>query len=84
MLAATSCDFLTTENIGKSTTKTFFSDITSLEPAMNGVYHYTNSFYNAYFIPYSEIAADEWILSTANAGIWMDYQDYISTSHYET
>ncbi|MDE6871094.1 MAG: RagB/SusD family nutrient uptake outer membrane protein [Bacteroidales bacterium] len=84
MLAATSCDFLTTENIGKSTTKTFFSDITSLEPAMNGVYHYTNSFYNAYFIPYSEIAADEWILSTANAGIWMDYQDYISTSDYET
>lgn len=84
LLTVCSCDFLTTETIGKSTIKTYFSDISSLEPAMNGVYHLTYSFYSSYFIPYSEIAADEWTLSASEGGIWLDYQDYMSTAEYET
>ena len=50
--------FLDVENIGKSTIKSFFAEYNGLESAYYGIYHETYSFYDSYFVNYSDLASD--------------------------
>lgn len=84
LMANTSCSFLEVERIGKSDIQTYFSEVTALEPAMNGIYNLMFSFYDRYHILYSEICADALILSASSGGTWVDYQNFVATSNYET
>lgn len=84
LMANTSCSFLEVERIGKSDIQTYFSEVTALEPAMNGIYNLVFSFYDRYHILYSEICADALILSASSGGTWVDYQNFVATSNYET
>lgn len=84
LMANTSCSFLEVERIGKSDIQTYFSEVTALEPAMNGIYNLMFSFYDRYHILYSEISADALILSASSGGTWVDYQNFVATSNYET
>ncbi|MGN0188597.1 MAG: RagB/SusD family nutrient uptake outer membrane protein [Candidatus Cryptobacteroides sp.] len=83
-LCASSCHFLEVEKIGKSDIETYFSDINSLEPAMNGLYSLTFSLYDRYIIPYAEIAADNLAVSKDKGGVWIDYQNFGTDLTYET
>ena len=84
LMANTSCSFLEVERIGKSDIQTYFSEVTALEPAMNGIHNLMFSFYDRYHILYSEICADALILSASSGGTWVDYQNFVATSNYET
>ncbi len=84
LMANMSCSFLEVERIGKSDIQTYFSEVTALEPAMNGIYNLMFSFYDRYHILYSEICADALILSASSGGTWVDYQNFVATSNYET
>ena len=42
LLLACSCNFLKVDNIGKSTIESYFAEISSLEPAVNGLYNLTD------------------------------------------
>lgn len=79
-----SCHFLEVEKIGKSDIETYFSDISSLEPAMNGLYSLTFSLYDKYLIPYAETTADNVIVTKDKGGIWIDYQNFATDLTYET
>lgn len=80
---SSSCSFLEVEKIGKSDIQTYFSEVTALEPAMNGIYNLMYSFYDRYFIPYAEVCGDAMILSASAGGTWVDYQNFVTTSDYE-
>lgn len=84
LMANMSCSFLEVERIGKSDIQTYFSEVSALEPAMNGIYNLMFSFYDRYHILYSEICADALILSASSGGTWVDYQNFVATSNYET
>ena len=84
MTFLSSCSFLEVEKIGKSDIETYFSEVTALEPAMNGIYNLMFGFYDRFFIPYAETAGDAISLSIASGGIWVDYYNYVTTSNYET
>lgn len=79
-LSLNSCNFLEVDQIGKSDIDTYFSEIGSLEPAMNGVYNLMNTFYERYMLIYPEVAGDLMYLSSKNTE-W-DRQ-YNFTSRYE-
>lgn len=83
-LSLVSCHFLEVEKIGKSDIETYFSDISSLEPAMNGLYSMTFSLYDRYIIPYAEIAADNVAVTRDKGGVWIDYQNFDTDLTYET
>ena len=82
--ASSSCSFLEVEKIGKSDIQTYFSEVSALEPAMNGIYNLMFSFYDRYHVQYSEICGDALVLSASTAGTWVDYQNFVTTSNYET
>lgn len=84
MISAASCSFLEVEKIGKSDIETYFSEVSALEPAMNGIYSLMFSFYDRYFLPYTEVASDEVALSASSGDIWVDYHNFATTSDYET
>ena len=75
---SSSCSFLEVEKIGKSDIQTYFSEVTALEPAMNGIYNLMYSFYDRYFIPYAEVCGDAMILSASAGGTWVDYQNFVT------
>ena len=75
LLLACSCNFLKVDNIGKSTIESYFAEISSLEPAVNGLYNLTYSVIDKYYIAYEEIAGDCIVLSP-NAEGWQKCQDY--------
>lgn len=78
-----SCNFLEVEKIGKSDIETYFSEVTALEPAIYGVYNSAFSFYDRFFILYSESASDEIdIVNTASE--WMNFHNFTSTSNDES
>ena len=52
LLLACSCNFLKVDNIGKSTIESYFAEISSLEPAVNGLYNLTYSVIDKYYIAY--------------------------------
>ena len=41
-----SCGFLEVEQVGKSDIDTYFSEVSALQPALNGCYHLLYSFYD--------------------------------------
>lgn len=85
IVATTSaCSFLEVEKIGKSDIQTYFMEVTALEPAMNGIYNLMFSFYDRYHVQYSEICGDALMLSASSGGTWVDYQNFATTSSYET
>lgn len=59
--------FLEVENIGKSTTPSFFAELTGLQSAYYGLYSATYSFYDDYAINYPDLASDL-VDTTPNAG----------------
>ena len=75
LLLACSCNFLKVDDIGKSTIESYFAEISSLEPAVNGLYNLTYSVIDKYYIAYEEIAGDCIVLSP-NAEGWQKCQDY--------
>ncbi len=52
------CNFLSVDRIGTSDMESFFSDVNSLEYAVNGVYHLAYTFYDEEFLIYSDVAGD--------------------------
>lgn len=83
-LLSVSCSFLEVEKIGKSDIQTYFSEISAFEPAMNGIYNLMYSFYDRYYIPYVEVAGNDIVLSASAGGVWVDYQNFATTSDNET
>ena len=59
LVCATGCSsFLEVENIGKSTTPSFFAELAGLKSAYNGIYSATYSFYDDYAVNYPDLASD--------------------------
>lgn len=79
-LSLQACDFLNVEHIGKSDIPTFYSDINSLEPALNGMYQLMNSYYESYMLIYPEVTGDLMYLHAGNTE-WE--RQYNFTSKYE-
>lgn len=74
-ISLSSCKFLQVDNIGKSSIDGYFSEITSLDPAVNGLYNMEYVLIDKYVFAYEEIASDEIILSP-NASEWQKCQNY--------
>lgn len=74
-----SCHFLEVERTGKSDIATYFSEITSLEPAIYGVYNSYFNLFDKYMTIYPSVASDEIILK-ASSDTWMLFHDYESVS----
>ncbi len=83
MLCLSSCHFLEVERVGKSDIETYFSEINSLEPAINGVYNLSQPIYDKYVNLYASIVADEVDLS-ATSSTWVYYYNFTRTSSDET
>lgn len=82
-LSISGCNFLNVDVIGKNTIDSYFADITSLKPAINGVYNQYYSFYDRYFCLYSESASDELVFSNTSSPFFI-YHNFFSTSSDET
>lgn len=78
-----SCDFLEVEQVGKSDIDTYFSEVSALQPALNGCYHLLYSFYDREMLAYPEVAGDLVDLSSNNA-TWTNQYNFISTYLEET
>ena len=77
------CNFLDVDIIGKSTIESYFADMTSLKPAINGIYNQYYSFYDRYFCLYAESTSDELTFSNT-ASTFFTYHNFYSTSSDET
>ena len=53
-----SCGFLEVEQVGKSDIDTYFSEVSALQPALNGCYHLLYSFYDRKMLAYPEVTGD--------------------------
>lgn len=53
-----SCGFLEVEQVGKSDIDTYFSEVSALQPALNGCYHLLYSFYDREMLAYPEVTGD--------------------------
>ena len=73
-----SCDFLEVEQVGKSDIDTYFSEVSALQPALNGCYHLLYSFYDREMLAYPEVTGDLVDLSSNNA-TWTNQYNFIST-----
>lgn len=82
-LALSACDFLSVNNIGKSTIDNYFSEVDALPPAMNGIYNAAWSFYDSYFALYCESASDE-VSFSDNSSVWYRFHTFETTSADET
>lgn len=78
-----SCHFLEVEQVGKSDIDTYFSEVSALQPALNGCYHLLYSFYDREMLAYPEIAGDLVDLSSGNA-TWVNQYNFTSTYMEET
>lgn len=78
-----SCGFLEVEQVGKSDIDTYFSEVSALQPALNGCYHLLYSFYDREMLAYPEVAGDLVDLSSNNA-TWTNQYNFISTYLEET
>lgn len=79
----TSCDFLEVQKIGKSTIENFYSDVSSVEAALNGAYNLTYSFYDKYMVMYPEVAGDL-VRLQASTSDWVQQYNFISDESEET
>ena len=78
-----SCGFLEVEQVGKSDIDTYFSEVSALQPALNGCYHLLYSFYDREMLAYPEVTGDLVDLSSNNA-TWTNQYNFISTYLEET
>lgn len=83
LLSLASCNFLQVEVVGKSDIDTYFAEMSSLEPAMYGVYHETFGLYDSYLLKYPEVAGDEIVLNSTETN-WIQCHDFTLTSSDET
>ena len=83
LLCFSGCNFLNVEQIGKSDIESFFTDVHSLEAAVNGAYNLTYKYYDWYFILYAEVAGDMVEYSSTNSTMRQQY-DFISSESEET
>lgn len=58
LLTLSGCSFLEVEELGKSDTDTFFSEMLGLRTARVGLYSVTYDFYDQYLCKYAEVAGD--------------------------
>jgi len=79
----TSCNFLKVKVVGKSDISTYFAEMSSLEPAMYGVYHETFGLYDSYMLKYPEVAGDEIVLNSTEAA-WIQCHNFTLTSSDES
>ena len=82
-MSLSSCKFLEVERIGKTDIPTFFSDPSSAESSMNGVYNRLYSVYNDYLLIYPEVAADHLVVSASEKD-WQRFANFESTYMDET
>lgn len=83
VLSAASCHFLEVEKIGKSDIETWFSEVSALQPALNGCYNLLYALYDREMLAYPEIAGDLADLS-ANATSWWNVYNFASLHSEET
>lgn len=83
LLSLSSCHFLEIEKIGKSDIEGYFSEISSFEPAIFGVYNLTQPIYDKYIQIYPSVASDEIDLSPTSS-TWVYYYNFNRTSSDET
>lgn len=83
MALFSSCHFLEIEKIGKSDIETYFAEVSSLRPAMNGVYNLYYSFYDRYFAPYAACASDELKFANTSSTFFL-FHNFESSSKDET
>lgn len=79
----TSCKFLEVEQIGKSDIEGYYTEVEAAHAAVYGTMHLAYSLFDSYLFLYSEIAADEIVLSTRQS-IWDMYQNFSNTQDDET
>lgn len=80
-----SCSFLEVEELGKSDTDTFFSELLGLRTARIGLYNITYDFYDQYLCKYAEVAGDNLQSVVVGTGSEMYNEfNFASTSDSET
>lgn len=80
-----SCSFLEVEELGKSDTDTFFSELLGLRTARIGMYSITYDFYDQYLCKYAEVAGDNLQSVVVGSGSEMyDEFNFASTPDSET
>lgn len=82
-MLSVSCHFLEVENVGKNDIDTYFSEVSALQPALNGCYHLLYSFYDREMLAYPEVAGDLVDLSSGEAS-WENQYNFTSTYMEET
>lgn len=83
--ASVSCSFLEVEELGKSDTDTFFTELDGLRTARIGLYSITYDFYDNYFCKYAEVAGESLQSVVVGSGSEMYYQyNFLSTPDLET
>ena len=78
-----SCHFLEVEKTGKTSIKSFYSDIYALEAAVSGTYGLTYKFYDNYMVLYPEVTGDLIRLQSGTSD-WRQQFDFISDESEET
>lgn len=80
-----SCSFLEVEELGKSDTDAFFSELLGLRTARIGLYSITYDFYDQHLYRYAEVAGDNLQSVVVGSGSEMyDEFNFASTSDSET
>ena len=78
-----SCNFLEVQQTGKSSIKSFYSDIYALDAAVYGAYSLTYSFYDNYMVLYPEVTGDL-IRFNPSTTSWKEIFDFDSDESEET
>lgn len=85
LASLSSCSFLEVEELGKSDTDTFFSELLGLRTARIGLYNITYDFYDQYLCKYAEVAGDNLQSVVVGSGSEMyDEFNFESTPDSET
>lgn len=80
-----SCSFLEVDELGKSDTDTFFSEMEGLRTARMGLYRITFDFFDQYLCKYAEVAGESLQSVVVGSGGEMYYQyNFLSTPDLET
>lgn len=80
-----SCSFLEVEELGKSDTDTFFSELPGLRTARVGLYGVMYDFYDQYLCKYAEVAGNDLQTVTVGSSSEMyDVYNFTSTPDLET
>lgn len=78
-----SCKFLEVERVGKTDIPTFFADVSSLTPSINGIYNEYYGVIDSHTLLYAEVAGDHFVLSSSETE-WRRFANFESTYMDET